>query len=70
MTYLIIIPALIAVLLPVLSIAFPNALKSSATLNIALLVSMVIVAAYAVGVTLLALSDHRRVSAKLLPTRR
>lgn len=70
MTYLIIIPALITLLVPVLSAAFPYALKSSATLSIALCVSMPIVAAYAAGVALLALSDHRRVSAKLLPKRR
>jgi Ca2+/H+ antiporter len=64
MTYLIIIPALIAMLVPAIGVALSRYSVSRATLDIGLFVSVLFIASYATGVVWLALRDHRRISAK------
>jgi Ca2+/H+ antiporter len=70
MTYLIIIPAMISVLVPAVGMAFPNFLSSRMALNIALLVSLVFIVSYAAGLAWLALRDHQRISANRISVKR
>ncbi|MBB3695684.1 hypothetical protein [Sphingomonas sp. BK580] len=70
LTYLIIIPSLITLLLPLLGAAFPEVVTSPVALKYALFAGLVIVIGYAAGAAWLASQDHRRISARRIsPTR-
>ena len=64
MTYSVIIPALIAMLVPTLSMVFSQYLTSRSVLNFVLIVSVLLIVLYAVGMVSLALRDHEHISDK------
>ena len=66
MTYLILIPAVIAMIVPILAMAFPQHLTSRRVLDTGLIISVLLILSYAVGLGRLALRDHRRISRKRL----
>ncbi len=70
MTYLIIIPAIILVLVPAVGMTFPNLLTSRTALDHGLLISLVFIVSYAAGMIWLALRDHQRVSSKRVSLKR
>jgi hypothetical protein len=70
MTYLIVVPALVAMLGPLLGMAFPDHLSSATGAKFGLFVSLTFIVLYAAGVACLALHDHRRINARCLSLRR
>lgn len=70
MVYLIVIPAMISMLVPVLAAAYPELATSQSSLNIAVSAIVLFIAAYGAGAAWLALRDHRRISDKIASPRR